>query len=352
MRFFHIADTHLGAEPDAGFPWSEERRQELWESLRGVIQKADREEIDLLLIAGDMFHRQPLMRELKELNYLFSTLKKTKVVFIIGNHDYLKVDSYYLDFPWNENVFCLKDMQCQRVYFEELDTEIYGLSYHSREIREAKYDDLKLEKRAGCSILLAHGGDACHIPINRKKLLLSGFDYIALGHIHKPEIIEPDKMAYAGALEPIDQNDVGVHGFIQGEFKNGTLKTKFVPWAVREYIHLCFDTETCPTNLAFFEAVRAGIAERGAENIYKIVLKGFRDPDIVYHTKECMGLGNIVSIADESVPDYDFERLARIHAGDIAGRYIKTLYHKDMTETEKKALYYGIHVLLDGEYRN
>ena len=65
MRFFHIADTHLGAVPDAGFAWSEERRAEIWESFRGVIQKADREEIDLLLIAGDLFHRQPLMRELK-----------------------------------------------------------------------------------------------------------------------------------------------------------------------------------------------------------------------------------------------------------------------------------------------
>ncbi len=22
MRFFHIADVHLGAEPDKGFPWA------------------------------------------------------------------------------------------------------------------------------------------------------------------------------------------------------------------------------------------------------------------------------------------------------------------------------------------
>ena len=84
MKFFHIADTHLGAIPDAGFAWSEERRSEIWESFRSVVAKADREEVDLLLIAGDLFHRQPLMRELKEVNYLFSTLKKTKVVFIIA----------------------------------------------------------------------------------------------------------------------------------------------------------------------------------------------------------------------------------------------------------------------------
>ena len=53
MKFFHIADTHLGAIPDAGFAWSEERRSEIWESFRSVVAKADREEVDLLLIAGD-----------------------------------------------------------------------------------------------------------------------------------------------------------------------------------------------------------------------------------------------------------------------------------------------------------
>lgn len=347
MRFFHIADTHLGAAPDSGFPWSEERKAEIWDSLRGVIQKADREGIDLLLIAGDLFHRQPLMRELKELNYLFSTLKKTKVVFIIGNHDYLKVDSYYLDFPWNENVTCLKGMDCESVVFEELDTEVYGLSYHSREIKEAKFDGLEPEKKAGCSILLAHGGDAKHIPMDRKKLLLSGFDYIALGHIHKPEIIEPDRMAYAGALEPIDIMDTGEHGFIEGEYRDGRIRTQFVPWAVREYVHLSFDAKECPTNLAFLERARLAIAARGTQHIYRIVLKGFRDPDIVYDMEACKRLGNVAEVRDESVPDYDFERLSRIHEGDIVGRYIDRLYHSGMSETEKKALYYGVHALME-----
>ena len=315
MKFFHIADTHLGAIPDAGFAWSEERRSEIWESFRSVVAKADREEVDLLLIAGDLFHRQPLMRELKEVNYLFSTLKKTKVVFIIGNHDYLKVDSYYLDFPWSENVTCLRGKECESVVFEDLDTEVYGLSYHTREIKEPKYNDLQPEKKAGFSILLGHGGDAKHIPIDRKKLLLSGFDYIALGHIHRPEMIEPDRMAYAGAC--------------------------------REYIPLELDTKECPTNLAFQETVRMRMAAKGMQHIYKVLLQGYRDPDIVYDLDACRKLGNIVSVQDESVPDYDFERLMRVHAGDIAGRYIQTLYHKDMSDTERKALYYGIHALLE-----
>ena len=66
MIFFHAADIHLGAEPDKGFPWSKERGQEIWDSFRRLIRQAGEEKAGLFLIAGDLFHRQPLMKELKE----------------------------------------------------------------------------------------------------------------------------------------------------------------------------------------------------------------------------------------------------------------------------------------------
>ena len=34
MRFIHIADVHLGATPDKGFPWSYDRGREIWESFQ------------------------------------------------------------------------------------------------------------------------------------------------------------------------------------------------------------------------------------------------------------------------------------------------------------------------------
>lgn len=99
MRFMHIADVHLGAAPDHGFLWAKDRGREIWESFRRCIADANEKKIDLLLIAGDLFHRQPEPGELKEVNYLFSTLERTIVVLIAGNHDYLKPSSPYLDFP-------------------------------------------------------------------------------------------------------------------------------------------------------------------------------------------------------------------------------------------------------------
>ena len=50
MRFFHIADVHLGAEPDKGFPWSQDRSREIWDSFRRVIEQAGQDHADLFLI--------------------------------------------------------------------------------------------------------------------------------------------------------------------------------------------------------------------------------------------------------------------------------------------------------------
>ncbi len=64
---------------------------------------------------------------------------------------------------------------------------------------------------------MAHGGDEKHIPIKKEILSNLGYSYIAMGHIHKPQTLVENQIAYAGALEPIDKNDTGKHGYIRGE---------------------------------------------------------------------------------------------------------------------------------------
>lgn len=107
MRFMHIADVHLGAAPDHGYPWAKARGKELWEGFRRCIADANEKKVDLLLIAGDLFDRRPEIKELNEVNYLFSTLEKTVVVLIAGNRDYLEPSSPYLTYQWNENVITI-----------------------------------------------------------------------------------------------------------------------------------------------------------------------------------------------------------------------------------------------------
>lgn len=347
MRFIHMADVHLGAAPDGQTSWSEARKKEIWETFRGSIEDARREQVDLLLIAGDLFHRQPLMEELKEVNYLFSTLTNTRVVLIAGNHDYLQPASAYLNFPWSPNVVCLFSRECECVRFPEIDTEIYGFSYYRQEIEEPLYEGIHpvKEKGKGCRILLAHGGDAKHIPISRQSLQTSGFDYIALGHIHKPQLIIKDQAAYAGALEPIDCNDLGAHGYILGEYTRGRVHLKFVKKARREYISLEFPVEETDTTFSLRDKLEKKIEELGWQNIYRITLQGYRSPQAHFDTDKLKEFGMVLEVEDQTKPLFHLEELQQKYAGQMIGRYIES-FEGQRDQIEEKALQYGLEALL------
>ena len=70
MKFIHAADIHLGAEPEKGKPWSKTRRKEIRESFQRLIEVVNGEDADFLLISGDLFHKQPLIQDLRELDYM------------------------------------------------------------------------------------------------------------------------------------------------------------------------------------------------------------------------------------------------------------------------------------------
>ena len=339
---------HLGAKPDAGNAYSQNREQELWDSFRDIIEICNQKKTDLLLIAGDLFHRQPLLRELKEMNSILEMLEHTEVVMIAGNHDHIKKNSYYRTFTWAPHVhmICSQEMDC--VELERIQTAVYGCSYHSREIPEPVYDHAVPEERQKYEILLAHGGDEKHIPLSAASLAAAGFDYVALGHIHKPQILIRDQAAFSGALEPIDRNDTGEHGYMEGRVVNGRIRTEFVPFACRSYQQLVMPLHEETTQISLEEAVKSQIFRRGGRNIYRIILQGMRSPDLLLIPEKLKSLGNITDVVDESWPAYDLEELYKRYSGTLIGDYIGYFLAKGRMDTvEKKALYYGLQALLE-----
>lgn len=353
MKFIHIADVHLGATPDSGQPWQIQREKEIWKSFQDIIEICNREKVDFLLIAGDLFHKQPLLRELKEVDYYLSKLTTARAIIMAGNHDYISPRSYYQDFAWNDKVHMFLNESIETVYYPELGVEIYGLSYRNRNLKDPLYDGVKPLHRDRINILLAHGGEENNIPMNRNLLLEAGFDYIALGHIHKPAILS-EKMAYVGSLEPLDRNETGPRGYIMGEIKQeqGERRSsiQFIPHSVREYKKITLTVNGDTTNGALMDQVREAIRTNGEEHIYSFLLQGFRN-ELIHFDKEALKtLGNILEVEDGSVPDYDFDALYRDNADNMIGLFIQKVRESAQEdEVAKKALYYGIEALLSAK---
>ena len=265
---------------------------------------------------------------------------------IAGNHDYIRKDSYYRTFQWNENVIPLFGRELEYVEFPELRTAVYGLSYYSREIREPLYESAFAGGIQEYEILLAHGGDEKHCPFRVKKLEESGFDYIALGHIHRPQALMKDRIIYAGALEPIDRNDVGPHGYVKGEITEAGVHTQWIPCAMRSYIHLEVPVNTEDTTGSVRKKILEAVKDYGAENMYKIILTGYRDPDLRFDTERMDRDGNLLEVIDETAPQYDMEELLQENDGNLLGEYIRRFENCEKDSIEYQALYEGVEVLL------
>ena len=129
MRFVHMADINQGVAPDKGKPWVQKRSEEIESTFYRLLKEAGRQGVDLVLIAGDMFHRPPLKRELKELNYRLESIAPAQVVIMAGNHDYMGENSNYRDFSWADNVHFFRREQMDAILIESLNTWVYGLCY-------------------------------------------------------------------------------------------------------------------------------------------------------------------------------------------------------------------------------
>ena len=91
------------------------------------------------------------------------------------------------------------------------------------------------------------------------------------------------------------------------------------------------------------------IGIEGREHLYNVVLTGYRDEDIVYRLERLETLGNVVSIKDETLPWFDFERIYQDNRDNLLGLFIEKV--KGLTMDEKRreqilsygllAMYYG-----------
>jgi len=234
MRFIHMADIHF----DSPFTvltdkrdFGTQRRLEQREVFKKAIEYISKEKIPYLFIAGDLYD-QDYIREstIEFINNLFKTIPNTKIFISPGNHDpYLK-NSFYNTFKWNENVTIFKD-EIKRIELEEVD--IYGYGFTDFYCSNSKVEEIKIKNKEKINILLVHGAldssktiDVQYNPISTNKLKEIGFDYIALGHIHKKTEENKYNFIYPGSIISFGFDELGEHGILDVKIEKNNLENK------------------------------------------------------------------------------------------------------------------------------
>lgn len=243
MKFVHIADVHFDVPFSTISDRAElgqTRRLEQREAFKKVIEFIKENNIEYLFISGDLYEQLYVRKStIIFINNLFKEIPNTKIYITPGNHDpYIKA-SYYNCYEWEKNV---KIFTSQVEKIENEDAIIYGFGFDNYEMNKNQLNEIVIEQSNKPQILITHGTivsgndtKGIYNPMSAQELLKKGFDYIALGHIHKRDEV------YSGSLISLGFDEPGEHGFICGEIINKKLYTKFIKIDNREFVKKEFD---------------------------------------------------------------------------------------------------------------
>lgn len=105
----------------------------------------------------------------------------------------------------------------EKVEFENVC--IYGYGFEDFYMSPKSLDELKIADNDKINILLTHAdldgvanNGTRYNPVSRTMLHGLGYDYIALGHIHKRECDR--NIVYPGSLASLGFDELGEHGMI------------------------------------------------------------------------------------------------------------------------------------------
>lgn len=279
LYLIHFSDLHLGIEsygpldPQTGVS---SRVRDFLDRLDEVVDYALKSEVDAVLFCGDAYKgRNPLPTYERELAYRVKKLADAgiPVILVGGNHDLPEhpqkassLDIFSaLKVP---NVYVFRRPGVIRLETRRGSLQIAAMPYPPRAfirtLKEEKgWEEFKIEEELQKlaqeidpkipSVLAGHFsvigarygsekaiilGDDFEVP---RSVLLSGpWDYVALGHIHCFQDLNPGNqppVIYSGSLERIDfSEEHESKGFVKVHLRKGETTWEFIPVKARPFL--------------------------------------------------------------------------------------------------------------------
>ena len=311
MKFVHIADMHFDS-PFVNLSdkdiMGDLRRLEQRKVFKKMIEYIKENNINYLFISGDLYEHQYIKQSSIEfINNLFSEIPETKIYISAGNHDPKVKNSYYNKFNWNANV----------------------------KIFDSKIENIELHKNGKPNILVIHGNldgakkdDKPYNPISKKILEEKGFDYVALGHIHKPDYnsYENQKIVYPGSSISLGFDEVGKHGMVVGKIdENKKLELEFIELDDEQFTKIELNVDNIVSKEELIENINELKIDKN--NYVEIILIGARNFEIdKYDILKYIKNDRIIKLKDETKISYNLEKIS--NETTLRGLFVKEMLEK------------------------
>ena len=351
MRFIHMADMHfdtpfsfLGEKENLG----DIRRLEQRQVFQKIIKLIKQEKIPYLFISGDLYdHNYVKKTTIEYINNLFKEIPETKIFITPGNHDPFLKNSYYNNFEWNKNVYIFNsEIKC----YEFEDVDIYGFGFDNFYCNNFNIENIKIKNKNKINILIIHGDidasknvDVLYNPIGKSELQKAGFDYVAMGHIHKRQIIN-ENIVYPGSTISLGFDEQGEHGILDVNLDKNNLKINFVKLDERIFEEKEINITNINTEEELIEFINNIYIE---ENIMcKLILIGIRNFEIEENKiLKLIKNKNILKIKNRTKLNYNLEEISK--QNNLKGIFISEMlellnnnkYNKEIIE---KAIEIGL----------
>jgi DNA repair protein SbcD/Mre11 len=249
IKILHTADVHLDSPLKSLALKDEDLQATVKTATRAafikIVNTALFEEVSALLISGDLFDGAE--RSAKTAAFLTTQLDRLKaagisVFYIKGNHDAENPITGEVSLPENVYVF---DGHGGKHQIENSAVWIHGVSFKKRHAPESLLPKFGAPEPDAINIAMLHTslagsqGHDPYAPCSVPELATMGFDYWALGHVHKRQVhSEAPWIVMPGIPQGRDIGEAGPKSATLLTIDEKNIVVSEVPTSVAEFIEV------------------------------------------------------------------------------------------------------------------
>ena len=324
VRILHTGDIHLDSPfSRLSLEQSEERRGHLREAFSSLMATVREKEIDIALIAGDLFDCAYVTAGTAALLIdELAACPRCRFFISPGNHDPYTETSLYAAGRLPENVHVFKEQALSSVALPVLDAVVWGWAFTSERYEGAPLAGQRVSDPTALNLICGHGDVGVPLSpygaISAADLSAFGAVYAALGHRHlqpTPTTVEGGCCwAYCGCLEGRSFDEPGTGGawLVTAEREAGgawSLTHERITLSSRRYAIATIDLTGVTTQSEVARRIKLVIGAEGydEDTSLRVILTGATPPDFaVPRTANGKAWGlYYMELIDQTIPTYD-----------------------------------------------